>query len=226
MVRRNEREMSKGPSEALSRNGTSGSVVGMCEWLIFRAAAACLVARQALGRGPVLLNKHVSWPAPGSAAGDPRLAPMFAGAWIGKPTQASAALRAGRPALPPWAAALAGCPGPPPLRRAALGHRSSLPHAFFFLPSPTPQGNPRKIRFFQLSSDGSTLRWGWNKCAAWGGLGLPAACCLPCAACCMPPHLTHFLFLLTCLSLLLVPLPSPGLCGSTTSTTSPAATPS
>ncbi|PRW44254.1 3-phosphoshikimate 1-carboxyvinyltransferase isoform A [Chlorella sorokiniana] len=47
----------------------------------------------------------------GAVSGDPRLAPMQTGAWLGKPTQR----------------------------------------------------NPRKIRFFQLSHDGSTLRWGWNK---------------------------------------------------------------
>ncbi|KAL4858866.1 Mitogen-activated protein kinase kinase kinase dlk-1 [Chlorella vulgaris] len=46
-----------------------------------------------------------------AAAGDPLLAPMHAGSWIGKPTARS----------------------------------------------------PRKVRFFQLSYDGSTLRWGWNK---------------------------------------------------------------
>ena len=48
---------------------------------------------------------------PAQAAGNPLLAPMLAGAWIGKPTA----------------------------------------------------GNPRKLRYFQLSHDGSTLRWSWNK---------------------------------------------------------------
>lgn len=35
-------------------------------------------------------------------------------------------------------------------------------HAGAWLGKPTPS-RLRKIRFFQLSYDGSTLRWGWNK---------------------------------------------------------------
>jgi len=34
-----------------------------------------------------------------------------------------------------------------------------------WLGKPTP-GNEKKKRFFQLSHDGSTLRWGWKKCVA------------------------------------------------------------
>jgi hypothetical protein len=66
-------------------------------------------ARACGGGGNLLLR--TSWPAACLPAGSPLLAPMLAGAWIGKPTA----------------------------------------------------GNPRKLRYFQLSHDGSTLRWSWNK---------------------------------------------------------------
>lgn len=35
-----------------------------------------------------------------------------------------------------------------------------------WLGKPMPK-NPGKLRYFQLSHDACTLRWGWNKCVVW-----------------------------------------------------------
>lgn len=74
-------------------------------------ASCCVCHSKPLMRCPPLAYPPILAPARPPTAGDPQLAPLHAGAWLGKPTP----------------------------------------------------GNTRKIRFFQLSHDGSTLRWGWNK---------------------------------------------------------------
>ena len=87
---------------------------------------------------------------------------MHEGAWIGKPTavrervQLPSRAEHSASRLLGWAMAamqsnlLMAWAGP-----------AYLPHACL----PAMQRTPSKVRFFQLSYDGSTLRWGWNKCA-------------------------------------------------------------
>lgn len=210
LIRRNRRALSRGSMAANSGAATGACVCclpahvrfagqpAQCRYRQKRLHCYAVPVTSGLGAQQPCLTMHASEGGPTRAAmlclprpaGDPRLVPMQAGAWLGKPTQVCASGLIDRP----WRwAGIATCLLLCTLRRnvplcsmcrtwrkmqytelpAVALDASLLVHSSYgFVSDPVfaVQRNPRKIRFFQLSHDGSTLRWGWNKCAGPAGI--------------------------------------------------------
>lgn len=94
-----------------------------------------------------------------AAAGAPLAASFVAG---GKGLQSLSSFHAAGLAAAPAVACSQPCIPPLPSRPPAVDPLLAPMQAGAWIGKPTPS-SPRKVRFFQLSYDGSTLRWGWNK---------------------------------------------------------------